>query len=473
MKRKLPKTITGLVAAGCFVAALPLLAALLYAGIALEHLTQQTEAVLDRGIAVTQLGMRLREDLVDLERGARQYLVLRDTRLAEVTERRWTDAAEAMQQLRAGPAPLPASFALGSAFDEASAGWHAEFADSGAMHDAVERIHGLLPAADALIAASRDETEMQMSRLRGDVRRARRQMLICALTLIPLGALLAWGFSVAVTRPVKQMFRAIAALGHGRYGPGAPVEFPRELRRLGQQIEWLRRRLMQLEEDKDRFLRQVSHELKTPLASLREGSELLREGALGELTQRQGEVAAILCDSTSELEGLIDNLLAYSEWRAGQQESQKTWFDARTLVEEVLSVHRLRLSKRELDTELDLHEERLFGLRTQMRVAFDNLITNAIKHSPSGGRIQVAVSAQHGNFELSVRDFGRGVADAEKETIFEPFVRGSETEEQGIRGTGIGLSIVRETLLAHGGSVAVEDACPGARFILCWPGPDA
>src|SRR3546814_20076917 len=91
------------------------------------------------------------------------------------------------------------------------------------------------------------------------------------------------------------------------------------MRRLGEQLDWLRRRLAQLEDDKDQFLRQVSHELKTPLASLREGAELLRAGSLGALTPRQPAVAGILAESTHEAAPLISHLPAFSDWRYAPQ----------------------------------------------------------------------------------------------------------------------------------------------------------
>ncbi|MGH8444064.1 MAG: sensor histidine kinase, partial [Solimonas sp.] len=241
--------------------------------------------------------------------------------------------------------------------------------------------------------------------------------------------------------------------------------------RLGEQLDWLRRRLAQLEADKDQFLRQVSHELKTPLSSLREGAELLREGSLGELTPRQREVANILAESTVELEALISNLLAYAEWRAERKHAERAWFDPRPLIEELLSLHTLPMAKRQLRAELRAEHIGLFGQRSQLRLALDNLITNAIKHAPPGSVIEIHVSTPDNHCELAVRDYGRGVRDAEKQRIFEPFVRGGEAEEQGIRGTGVGLSIVREVMLAHGGTVGVEDAGPGARFRLLWPCP--
>jgi len=121
--------------------------------------------------------------------------------------------------------------------------------------------------------------------------------------------------------------------------------------------------------------------------------------------------------------------------------------------------------------ELELGAQRLFGLRSQLRVAFDNLMTNAIKHSPQGAVIEIGTRVAGDCFEMWVRDYGRGVSEAETDAIFEPFVRGTEVEEEGIRGTGVGLSIVKETVLAHGGNVRVVDAEPGARFTLAWPFP--
>lgn len=473
LRARFPKTITGLMAAGCVLAAAPLLGGLIYANVVLDRLTRQTESVLDHGLAMTQLGMQLRDDLINLERSTRQYALLGDARLEAITERRWQDTERTVRRLGVGsPASpsTPLALDISARFNQASKAWHERNADS--MIEAINGIHALAGRVDGLIANAHQQSDTEIQRLHAGTVRARRQLLICALTLIPLGGLLAWGFSVAVTRPVKQMFRAIAAIGHGRFEAVPIIEFPREMRRLGQQIEWLRGRLAQLEADKDRFLRQVSHELKTPLASLREGTELLSEGALGPLSARQTEVADILTESAFELEGLIDNLLSYAEWRSGRQEWHKQWFDAQTLIEEVLSVHRLRLAKRELRTELDAGEQRLFGLRTQLRVALDNLITNAIKHSPTGAAIEIGVTTDAETFELKVRDFGRGVPQADKESIFEPFVRGSEVEERGIRGSGIGLSTVREIVLAHDGRVWVEDAQPGACFRLCWPRPD-
>lgn len=93
----------------------------------------------------------------------------------------------------------------------------------------------------------------------------------------------------------------------------------------------------------------------------------------------------------------------------------------------------------------------------------------SIKHAPQGSRIDITVSIADAQCHLAVRDYGRGVSPEARQRIFEPFVRGEEAEETGARGTGVGLAIVRETLIEHQGTVEVEDAQPGARFKLVWP----
>ena len=465
---------TGLVAAGCVLAAVPLLIALLLAELALERVTKQTEALVDEGVVVAQLSSDLRDQIENLERAIRQYLAIQDPALLSMSERRWDTAHRTVREIERRQLDEPTArhaSELRHGLADARLSWQIGTAESESMQDSVAELQSLYPKIDAIISASRARIDHRLASLRRATAHARREMLLSALTLIPLAALLAYVCSIAVTRPLRALYRTISALGHGRYSHPVTIEFPREMQRLGEQLDWLRRRLAQLEADKDQFLRQVSHELKTPLASLREGADLLREGSLGELTVAQREVADILRESTVELESLISNLLAYAEWRAERRHAERAWFEPRPLVEEVLAVHTLPMNKRRLRVELRVEHAILFGQRSQLRLALDNLITNAIKHAPTGSVIEIHVATPDSRCELSVRDYGRGVDDEEKQRIFEPFVRGSEAEEQGIRGTGVGLSIVREVALAHGGTIDVEDAHPGARFRLAWPCP--
>ena len=114
------------------------------------------------------------------------------------------------------------------------------------------------------------------------------------ILLIPLTAGAILLFSLRVGRPLGQIDRAISELGSGALHHPIAVRGPADLERLGRQIEWLRQRLLELAQERSRFLRHMSHELKTPLANIREGTELLMDGAVGELQRLAGELQTLL-----------------------------------------------------------------------------------------------------------------------------------------------------------------------------------
>jgi len=462
---------TGLVAAGCLLAAIPLLAALLLAGAALGRLTTHTEALVREGVLSTRLGTELRDQLQDLERNAEQYAVLGDPALLDVFADRRRAAEDTLRAIgKVGGHEVAQRLQLELA--ENAERWLAEI-EHGAtpVPNAAGAFGALATQADAISAAGRATIDRQLEAVAHATTAAHTVMLLSALMLIPLTALLAFGFSVAVTRPLRLMSQGIAALGRGRYEQRIEIAYPREMQLLGERLDWLRRRSAALEDEKERFLRHVSHELKTPLSTLQEGSSLLRDRSLGTLTPQQSEVAHILGEAAAELGTLIGNLLSYAEWKQEERKPEMAWFESRALIAEVLIAHRLPMARRGLTVELAVRSPRLFGQRSRLRVALDNLIGNAIKHAPYGSVIEVRAGVREGSCELCVRDHGRGVPDQEQGRIFEPFVRGTEAEESSVRGTGIGLSIVRETARAHEGTVEVKDANPGALFRMVWPCP--
>jgi two-component system sensor histidine kinase GlrK len=461
---------TGLVAAGCLLAAIPLLAALVLAGAALDRLATHTEALVREGVMSARLGAELRDQLQDLERNAEQYAALGDPALLDVFADRRRAAEETLRAIgKAGGREVAQRLQL--ELSENAERWLAEIEHGAAPPDAAGAFGAMATQADAITAAARAAIDRQLEAIAHATTAAHTVMLLSALMLIPLTALLAFGFSVAVTRPLRLMSQGIAALGRGRYEQRIEIAYPREMQLLGERLDWLRRRSAALEDEKARFLRHVSHELKTPLSTLQEGSSLLRDRSLGTLSPQQSEVAHILGEAAAELGTLIGNLLSYAEWKQEERKPEMAWFETRALISEVVIAHRLPMARRGLTVELAVRSPRLFGQRSRLRVALDNLIGNAIKHAPVGSVIQVRAGAREGSCELCVRDHGRGVPGQEQGRIFEPFVRGTEAEESSVRGTGIGLSIVRETARAHEGTVEVKDANPGALFRMVWPCP--
>ena len=121
------------------------------------------------------------------------------------------------------------------------------------------------------------------------------------LALIPFAILLAFAFSVRIARPIRQIDEAIRNMGQGELSKAIRVDGPQDLVYFGERLDWMRRRLLKLEEQKTRFLQHVSHELKTPLTAMREGADLLAEGVVGELTEEQQRIAHILHSNSVQL----------------------------------------------------------------------------------------------------------------------------------------------------------------------------
>ncbi|MCE2999226.1 MAG: histidine kinase dimerization/phospho-acceptor domain-containing protein [Betaproteobacteria bacterium] len=132
----------------------------------------------------------------------------------------------------------------------------------------------------------------EIAAMRQAVARSQRVTLWQMLALFPVALLLAAGFTMLIARPVRDIDLALRCMGCSDFASPVGVSDPRDLQLPGRRIEWLRHRLSELQQQKNRFLRQVSHELKTPLTALREVSELLSERALGPLTSGQQEVLA-------------------------------------------------------------------------------------------------------------------------------------------------------------------------------------
>ncbi|MCM2289262.1 MAG: HAMP domain-containing histidine kinase, partial [Sulfuritalea sp.] len=227
-------------------------------------------------------------------------------------------------------------------------------------------------------------------------------------------------------------------------------------------------RLMQLEEQKSRFLRHVSHELKTPLTALREGSDLLAEQAAGPLTPQQEEIVRILRENSLHLRRLIEDLLSYSAAEFQQASLKLQTIDPRDFAAHVVAKHELALASRKLALQADIGDFALVADGERLRVVLDNLLSNAIKFSPLGATIALSWKSEDGNALLEVADEGPGVAPEDRERIFDPFYQGGARGESAVKGSGLGLSIVREHVLAHGGRIELLPGS-GARFRVVLP----
>ncbi len=225
------------------------------------------------------------------------------------------------------------------------------------------------------------------------------------------------------------------------------------------------RRLANLKSD---FVANVSHELKTPLSLVRMFSELLQSGRV-ESEEKRRQYLQIIVGESERLGSLIENVLDFAKVERGRQAYHFAEGNLGDVVTRAVEVCRLRAERDAMELSLEL-EPGLPVVRLDERaleIAVINLIDNAMKYAQGGARVAVSVRQTAGTLEIRVADQGPGIAAEDRKRIFERFVRGKTTQERPVRGSGIGLALVKHIAEAHGGKAWVEPNTPrGSVFVL-------
>ncbi len=310
---------------------------------------------------------------------------------------------------------------------------------------------------------------MRNQELMNELDAARVQLGRQILGAIVVSVVLAFAFGLWLARPLKRLEEVVVGLGENRLDHPIDIRGPTDVRLVGRRLEWLRLRLAELDSDKSRFLRHVSHELKTPLSALREGVSLLEDGVTGTLNASQMDVIRILRQNTSVLQGQIEDLLRFNAAAFEAQRLVRRSTDLLALVREVVDQQRLQWQARQLQVLVEGDPLPAEVDADKLRAALGNLLSNAIRFSPVGATIRFSVSRLQGRACIDIVDQGPGVATADRARVFEPFYRGERQPSDAPRGSGIGLSIVNETITAHGGQVELLDDAPGAHFHIQLP----
>ena len=279
-------------------------------------------------------------------------------------------------------------------------------------------------------------------------------------------------FAVLIARPIRQLDQAIRQMGTADFAHAIEVNGPQDLRYLGQRLEWLRARLSELEEQQNRFLRHVSHELKTPLTAVREGAELLRDRVGGELSARAAGDRPHRPREHAALQKLIEDLLTYHQTRA-MEPARVGPVQLPDVVRRVMREHKLAAFARMITFDAKLAPAMVIGdgekLRTdrrQPRLQRDQVFAAVGRHPPRPRR-QPAASPCSTSSTRATASIRR-----EREHIFDSFYQGKAPVDGRVKGSGLGLAIAREYALAHGGRIEVgdrRDGKRGARFRLMLP----
>lgn len=456
-----PRSFFKLLSIGFLLAVAPLALSLVMDTVAIGRLAAQSRQAVFDAARIAHASRQLVESVPSLERAALQGLVLRDAALWQGYGERHKEFASLSADLAKLPLDSDTRKLLDKLVrDEAildrtlSGEWDSK---RKSMTPALisQSYQRVFAQSRQLLTKANEAIDREAESLRARAAATESRAWLQLAIVLPVALFLVAGFSYLLAKPIAQLEEGIRGLGEHKFDRPILVEGPQDLEQLGQQLDWLRRRLAQLEEQKSRFLRHVSHELKTPLTALREGSELLVEGVVGPLAPRQQEIAGILRDNSLHLQHLIEDLL-----RHGEAEFQQTALRIQPLrpldiMTAVAEKQRVARESRQIALHLDGGDFLMHSDADRLRVILDNLLSNAIKYAPASSTVKLSAAEEGKQVRLRVVDGGAGIAPQDRERIFEPFFRGAVPAGGPVQGTGLGLSICRDHVQALGGTIEI------------------
>jgi two-component system sensor histidine kinase GlrK len=458
---------------GFTLVAAPLLFAIVNAAVQMNHLSTRSEQLVVHGVQGSRNNQRMFEEIAALERSARLYQIIATADLLDSYKRNHDRLVSTLSELLALPLDAEAQKevrALQAEAERLLRELQQTAPASAHMAELINAFPQLSELASKVSNRISSQIDRELSGLQLTTQRAQQNLFWETLLLVPMTLAVVGVFTYLFGRPIRAIDRAISELGRGTFSRPIAIRGPADLERLAAQLEWLRVRLLDLAQEKNRFLRHMSHELKTPLANIREGTELLMDGAVGELQSSQREVTAILRENGMKLQRLIENLLSFSAWQAKSVGLEISEFKLRPLIKSVLENQQLTLIAQRVRLDVQVEDLTPLADRGKVRLILDNLLSNAIKFTPRGGTISIHARGERDQLVLDVMDSGPGIPPDERNRIFEAFYQGKTPQGGHVKGTGIGLSVVTEFVNAHGGSIEILEAkAGGAHFRVRLP----
>ena len=443
---------------------------------AVGRLVSVNREITTRAVPALRVTGGLRDQMLSLARLEARFTVLRDERYAAA----WTEGAARaradFERLRGLVHTVPERAALNeavAAFDayqnaivseqaSPARGRTAEEPPSRALGERVEEaLERLLDATYTRVVDGQAEAARLESRTWSGVLAALGAAV--ALALVGTGVL-----AHRITRSLRRLSAATTAVAAGSYREPIADTTRDEIGALARSFNAMAAQLRRIDETKEEFYATLSHELRSPLTSVREAAHLLRDGVPGSLNTKQARLVTVIGSSTDRLLRLVNQMLELSRLRAGVLPLMREQVDLARVVPRALEELKpqadeggVALAREQLGEQFSVSgdEDRLLQVVV-------NLVANAVRFTPRGGRVTVRLIDANAEIEIQVEDTGVGIPAAALPRIFDSW-RQAHSDRGG---TGLGLAVVRGVVLAHGGRVTVESQeGKGSRFTVLLP----
>ena len=322
----------------------------------------------------------------------------------------------------------------------------------------IENLDSLAVLTQDVLDQTQAEATAALAKARTEVEKLRTrtwEAVITAMILAVLAALAGTAFiSVRVTRSLRRLSNATKALAEGAFHEPLPVGTRDEIGELAKSFNSMAARLHEVDALKEKFYATVSHELRSPLNAMQEAARLLAGKMAGPITAKQERLIAICQRGTSRLLRLVNEVLELSSINAGALPVERRPFSIEKAVRQAIDELRLEAERQgvALAVDIDPGAGNMVGDEDRIVEVVTNLTGNALRFTPAGGRVNVAVRDGGDEIRIAVIDTGIGIPAAQLPMIFERF----RQAHSGKGGTGLGLAIVKALVEAHGGHVKAE-----------------
>jgi two-component system sensor histidine kinase GlrK len=456
---------------GFTLVALPLVLALLYSANQVNQLAKQGASSIFTVAELINTNQKISNTLKKMERYASQYLVLLDNELManyiveqqillatndKLFQHNDDDIKQLTQQF--SQAILKVHQSITTSASGFSTSEHQQEIIS--LEGLQKQFKRLININEQLNRRSNELINQQAQEIKYSTAKV-SHTLLKSLFIIPISLLIAWVFIMLITKPLKQLILKIQLLQQGNFQQEDvlqenPVSGFIEIKEINEALNSMGSRLHALELQKSSFIRHISHELKTPLAAIREGTELLYDNSVGSLNNDQQEVTKIIRNSTTRLQRLIEELLDFNIVLDSTSLQDKETINLAVLIDQVLSDRTLDIKRKHLVIEKDYANITIESNAKQLTVIIDNLLSNAIKYSPEYGVINIFATLNQNQLFFSVIDQGDGINTDQQGKIFDAFYQGTPPKDSTIKSSGLGLTIVKELLMRLNGNITLK-----------------
>lgn len=469
---------------GLAAIALVLIVPLVFSLKSLEQLYETSRLLRDREFAASMLLGSFRERTDDARRAEDALLFIHDQKSATRMQREidglvaLTDSLERYRldlsatQIRASLDSLRA--ASRDEYEQASAG-----KSTVAEMISQQRTRRAIASVDSALGASattlRNRTRQRVAEATNETLQAERLVAGALPIALLLALLIGIWLLRSISRPVYELDRGMRAIAEGdlTYQLGLSPTQAGEFGRLAASYRAMAQQLGELERLRAEFVSVASHELKTPINVIIGYLELFQEGIYGDLTTKQKEVLQTINKQAQTLTRLVKRLLDISRFEASGGKIEVRRVELPRLLTTLESSFSVLANQRDIVFSIDHGKglpEHVYWDEDRINEVLGNLISNAFKFTPRGGKVALTVATAEKDVVVTVSDTGAGISAAQLPHIFDKFYQADNQAQAATKGTGLGLAIAREIVEAHGGEITVESQVgEGTTFVVTLP----